>query len=553
MKWLDKRRERKLQLVKAQTKKLKAATAYYNRMAGSRTVSGSKTPGGLSNSGQELSFDHYSLRKNARDAMFDSMVGRGIATRFADTIADVGLKAKFEPDAEALKLTPERAEKMGRELSYRFDLWMRSKDSSLDGVNTGYQNQWLYSFAQQRDNDIYVRLHYNTTDKDLISPLQIQFMDPDQLAGYCYTSTEGRNQTANKGINYDSKGREKSFDFLVVKEDGEFDEITIPKFGRRTKRQYVIHGFRPEYAGQKQGMSLLTHILQEMEDITTLKTAHLQKAINQSNYVFYTKPSQDAPASAGPDDYANAAVEVIDDFLGAREIDEAAAESTEALNTLQMNILNEATIRQPGTVWNTSLTAGEDMRAVEQTAPADGFGDFVDSLVSYMSSSCGMPIEVLKQKFGQNYSASRATLVLFWRIINMWRQEMADDFLNVLVKMWVSEEIAAGRVKCPGWSDPRIRQSWLKVRWIGSAEPDIDPKKSAEAAGLRATLGHETLDDGALKYNGSDGTANRAKLRKEIPELEVGPWNKAYGSNVAEEGNTDFEGDEDDEEPTDAN
>lgn len=532
MGWLDKRRANKISVLNAETRKIRATTAYYNRVGSSKITTGSKTPGGLSNSGQVLQFEHKTLRTNVRDAMFDSLSGRGMATRFADTIADTGLRAKFEPDAEALNMTPEAAEAKGRELTRRFDLWMSSKDSSLNGINNGYQNQWLYAYEQQRDNDMYIRLHYNTSDKDLISPLQVQFLDADQLLGYCYTSTEGTQQTMHQGIEYDTKGREKSFTFLVNNKKGGFDEVIIPKFGRRTKRQFIIHGFRPEYAGQKQGMPLYSHLLQEMEDLTTLKTAHIQKAINQSSYGFYTKPSQDADASAGPDDYANEAVQVIDDFLGAREVDAAAGESQEALNTMTMNILNEQSIRQPGTIWNTSLTKGEDMRAVEQSAPADGFGDFVDSLVSYLSSSSGMPIEVLKMKFGQNYSASRATLVLFWRIVNMWRKEMATDYLDVLVKMWMGEEVASGRVKVPGWSDPRLKQSWLNVRYVGSSVPNIDPKKEAEASALRATLGHETLDDGALNHNGSDGSTNRAKLRKEVPELDgtVGPWNKAFAA-----------------------
>jgi len=524
MGYFARKRESKLQLIKAQTRLLNADLRRYSIKAGagrSHVTGGAKSPGGLAHSGMTRLFDHTTLRHNVRDAMFDSVAGRGMATRFADSIADRGLVAKLTPDYETLGISREEAEDWGRKVSKSFNAYLSSKDSDASGMNTGYQNQWLYSFSQQRDNDVYVRLYY-TKDRSLISPVQIQFMDPDQIAGYCYTSTDGVTQEYNQGIKRDKKGKEVSYTFLVESEGG-FKEVNIPRRGARSKRINVLHGFRKEFAGQVQGYPLYSHLLQEMEDITTLKSSHIQKAINQSSFGFYTKPSNSAPASGGPDDFASASAEVIGDFLGAGKIDDMGSSE---LDTLTMGIVNEMPVRQPGTLWYTGNAAGEDMRAVEQTAPADKFAEFVDSMISYLSSSSGMPIEVLKMKFGQNYSASRATLVLFWRIVNMWRAEMESDFLNPWLEMWVSEEIAAGRVKAPGWLNPRIKAAWLKTRWIGSSVPNIDPLKEANASAIRASLSHETLSDGALIFNGSDAEANRASLDKEVRELKIFPTGK---------------------------
>jgi lambda family phage portal protein len=501
-------------------------SAAYNWTSGSgyrygQVTHGQKSPGGLSHSGMTRIFDHAKLRRNVRDAMYDSVEGRGIATRFADTIADVGLKIKLEPNMEMLGINEDQAEEWSRVNSSRFNLWLSSKDCTVDGVNTGYQNQWLYSFCQQRDNDMFVRLHYDS-DPELMSPLQMQFIDPDQVSGYGYgfTSTNGvQYSRQSTGIEYDSKGREKSYTVYVSDPDKGYKAVTVPrKVGDRLS---MLHGYRPEYAGQRSGYPLYTHLLQELEDITTLKQSHLQKAINQSSFGFYTKPSDDAPASGGPSDMANSAAEVIEDFLGTDEID---GMTTTEQASFVANIYPEMKIRQPGSLWNTTLAAGEDMRAVDQTAPADKFAEFADNLISYMSASAGMPIEVLLMKFGENYSASRATLVLLWRIVSMWRAEMASDFLNPLFQMWLSEEIAAGRTQAPGWQDPRLRAAWCQCRWIGTPVPTIDPLKEARAAGERANMGHETLEGGALQYNGSDATMNRAKLRKEIPGLAIGTW-----------------------------
>lgn len=492
---------------------------------GGKLTGGSKTPGGLSNSGMTRLFDHTELRRNVRDAMYDSPQAKGIVTRFADTIADVGLKPKFEPNAELLGTTKKKAEEWGRKRSQEFHNYLASKDSSIDGVNNGYQNQWLYAFQQQRENDIYVRYHYDTKDKNLMSPVQMQFLDPDQLSGFCYTTTDGIQDVETGGIKYDSKGREKSFTFLVQKKNGDFDEVEIPKRGARSGRVNVSHGFRPDFAGQKQGYTLLSHLIQEFEDLTTLQSAHLQKAINQSSFGFYTKPSKTAAASGGITDFATEQAEVIEDFMNAGEIDSM---NNAQLNAMTANVLDEFTIRNPGSVWNTSLGAGEDMKSVEQTAPADKFGEFVDSMMKSLSSSTGMPIEVLQMKFGENYSASRATLVLFWRIVNMWRAEMESDFLNIWAEAWLSEEIAAGRVEAPGWSDRRLRAAWMNIRWIGTSVPTIDPKKEAEGDNLRLSQGAMTLDDNALKFNGSNGAQNREQLKRELKELTMATWNPNY-------------------------
>ena len=506
-------------IFKRKKRKKAKASVGWNDYRAMKMTGGAKTPGGLSRNGIARLFDHRTIRRNARDAMFDSVQARGIATRFADSIAEAGLYLKAEPDSDTLGVdTREWAKRVSRD----FNRWAMDKRSSRDEVNNLFQNQWLYSYMQQRDNDVFVRFFYSS-DRDLVNPLQIQFIDPDQLDGRSYTPTDGTYEDicVDKGIHYNSKGVETAYSIKKRLPDGQYKVVRVPKRGPVSKALFMTHGFRREFAGQKRGFSLYTHLLQEFEDITTLESAHIQKAINQSSFGFYTKPSKDAPASGGMDDFANTAVEVVDDFLGAREVDSM---DRDELNAFTFNIMKEFTVKQPGTLWNTSLNSGEDMKAVEQTAPADKFAEFVDSIVSYVSSSSGMPIEVLKMKFNQNYSASRATLILFWRIVNIWRNEMVSDFLNYVYEAWLEGEIAAGRVKAPGWTEPAKRSAWLNCRWIGSSVPVMNPLDEARAAKERSELGHETLEDGALKYNGSDSGRNIEQLGDEFEKLSVAPW-----------------------------
>jgi len=150
-----------------------------------------------------------------------------------------------------------------------------------------------------------------------------------------------------------------------------------------------------------------------------------------------------------------------------------------------------------------------------------------------------MPVEVLQMQFRQNYSASRAALVLLWQVVELWRREMIADYLEPILEEWLAGEIAAGRISAPGWSDPRMRRAWLAGQWIGFPMPNIDPLKAAKAEREYASLGATTLDRIAHEYNGSSGKSNRAKLAREIEELP-----NMGGSAGEMSGNTDEDEDE---------
>jgi capsid protein len=156
-----------------------------------------------------------------------------------------------------------------------------------------------------------------------------------------------------------------------------------------------------------------------------------------------------------------------------------------------------------------------------------------------------MPVEVLLMKFGSNYSASRAALLLFWRVALRWRQEMASDCLNPIYEMWLSGEIAAGRIEAPGWSDPRLRAAWLANNWVGSPMPNIDPSKTAKATKMQVEMGLTTLGRAARELNGSDGKANRAKIAREFAEIPPSPFGKAESD--GDNGNPTKKDDDDDD------
>lgn len=495
-----------------------------NRMnTGSGYGSGNKFPAGLSRTSLSINVhDHLKIRQQARDMMYDSMECRALVNSQVDTIVDAGLRPKSVPIASILGISEEEAEAWGEKADELFDLWAKSKKSHRSRINNFYQNTRLYEFFKHRDNDIFVRFFYGR-DKDQTNPLQIEFLEPNQINGSGYTSSY-MNIPGDDGIIRDQNNREIGYKvWNYVFENGQYKNkmTTIPAKGEKSGRTFMTHGYNPEYAGQGRGYSKLAHLLQDLEGLTNYKVSVLQKAINQSGFIgVIENEEQDASQPlegrvAGPRSEYGVSPKAEDDTGGGESYDPVINWDSQA----------EATIRQPGSNLVGNLRRGDKWKNLQDTSPGPNFEAFCDSIFSYISASTGDAIEVVKKKFGNNYSASRGTLILVWRHAVIERNETAADFLDPVREMFLSEEIGAGRIQAPGWSDPLMRAAWLNCEWAGSPMPNIDPAKSAKADLDYLAMCAQTPDDVARNFNGSSGKANRIKNTRQFEELPEFPLN----------------------------
>jgi capsid protein len=502
---------------------------------------GEKWPAGMSASGHLHIINHYTARRNARNAMQDSPHARAMVERMADTVVDTGLRLEMTPVIEVLGITRQEAEEWARDVEARFDMWARDKNQHRSGTMTFYQYQRMYQVFQQRDNDMFTRLYYDS-DPTLQNPLQWESIDPDQIRGDALTTTLGLygtgsgittsfglQSTSGDGIERDARGRETGYNIYIRNPDGTYESITVPA---RTKegRLLMLHGYRPEYSGQSRGYSRLAHAIQEFENITDFSAASIKKAINQSNIVGFVEPSDDEDApnifeGIMTDQGAGPAAQMF----GSTPTNVPPGETVAPLYPGVSDVyrIPEATMDTPGSMFITNLTRGSKISLVGNTAPADSYDKFVDAFAGNLSASLGIPLEVVLMKFSNNYSASRATLILFWRVANGWAAEMDADLSSPIVEMWLSGEIAAGRVTAPGWSDPRLRAAWLNKNWIGSPLPDIDPAKSAKARRENVEIGLSNLDREARDLNGTSAAANIEKNKALYKTFENAPWTDA--------------------------
>ena len=235
---------------------------------------GGKWMSGLARESATVSINHCSTRRNARRAMQDTPLARAMVERMADIVSDCGLRLELTPDHEILGITREQAEDWGRSTASRFHLWASDKKQHRSETMTFYQYMALYALLQQRENDVFTRLFYSD-DRKLQNALQFECIDSDQVRGDAWTTNYGF-QDLNDGIERDERGRETVYKIWVRDKEGNYKEVNI-KAKARNGRLLMLHGYRPEYAGQGRGYSRLSHAIQEFENLTDFSSATIKK------------------------------------------------------------------------------------------------------------------------------------------------------------------------------------------------------------------------------------------------------------------------------------
>lgn len=514
---------------------------YGHQLGYDTRMSGGKTRYGLSRYESHLILDHYALRQNTRKASHDSIQARVILKRENDSVVGNGLKLDPTPEFEILGITRENAEIWAEDVKNRFDLWAKSKGSDLTGRNNFYQNTRFYGWQYGRDGDVFPRLNYSD-DLTLLNPLQISFIDPNQIREDEFTFSSGP-EVQNDGIIKDANGKETGYRVWITDQEkpGRYIDVTIPAFDKKTGRPIMLHGFDPEWAGQSRGIPELGHALQEFEDITSFETATIKKAIIGASLNFIVENDQQDPSDLG--------LPATDDGIAGPPIETSATETT----TIPQNLgpegvttcnLPEQTYTEPGNMIF-GAAQGDKLKDISSLSPAESSPDFVDHKFSYLAASKSMPLSVAKMIFGKSHSASRGELGLYENVREIKKDDIVSDFLAWVYFAWLSEEIAAGRIKAPGFSDPILKAAWMSANWRMKPLPDVDPFKTAQTRKLNIEMGFSDFDAEAIAVNGSSGKANRSKIDRQLKELPTDPYGlKEQEQEIEQETETDEEEEE---------
>lgn len=168
------------------------------------------------------------------------------------------------------------------------------------------------------------------------------------------------------------------------------------------------------------------------------------------------------------------------------------------------------------------LAPGESVEIADAKRPSSNFDAFTTSLAKYVGAALEIPVELLTKHFSSSYSASRAALLEAWKAFRMKRSWLAADFCQPVYELFLTEAIANGRLKAPGFFlDPLIRAAYCGAQWNGPAQGMIDPVKEVNAAEKRIHIGLSTRQKETIEMTGGDFDSNVTQLAREKQLMEA--------------------------------
>ena len=195
----------------------------------------------------------------------------------------------------------------------------------------------------------------------------------------------------------------------------------------------------------------------------------------------------------------------------------------------------------PGAVFD--LDEGEKANMVNPGRPNPNYDPFVIAVIKQIGAALEIPYEILIMAFNSNYSASRAAILEFFEVIKMYRAWFAADFCQPIYEEWLSEAVAKGRIKAPGFfSDPIIKSAYCSAEWSGPSAGQLDPTKEVQAADLRVQGGYSTREREARELTGTDFYKNVKQCKREKEFLKEAEGS-AESSTAVTDGNGGKESD----------
>lgn len=475
--------------LEVRTKKEFRNSGYGNHGANSfkKSVQGWEDQGG---SAKEDIHDHLpTLRQRSRDLYMGVPIATGAVKTCRTNVVGAGLRLKSQVDSEILGLSEEKARTLETQIEREFSLWADSPACDLERLDNFYELQQLAFLNWLLSGDVLVTLpalrrpetpydlRINLIEADRLS--NPDGMPSDSISGGVEVNEAGEvvayHISAHHPLSHDMKDRKW---------------IRVKAWGEKSGRRNVLHLMQRERIGQRRGIPYLSPVIESLKQLGRYTDAELLAAVVSGYFTVFIHrdiPWETFDLTGG----------IPNDLL----------KTSDDEDTLEL---------APGTIQ--SLGVNERAEIVNPGRPNTAFEGFVSAMCQQIGMSLEIPYEVLMKHFGQSYSASRGAMLEAGKLYRMYRNWLANDFCQPIYEEWFAEAVAKDRITAPGFfSDPLIRQAYLKAEWNGPAQGLLDPLKEVAAAEKRIKLGLSNGQKEAMEINGTDYYKNLEQQAREAP------------------------------------
>ena len=447
------------------------------------------------------------LRARSRDQMRNAPVALGAVNTTVSHVIGTGLTYTPAIDAEFLGLDDQQAEAWGDDVKRRFSVWAGSVDCDIARQSDFYGLQELGFRTMLESGDAPVitpRISRNGRTR-----LALQLLEADRV---CNPGRTADTDTLVDGVELDPATGEAIALHVARRHPGGAmvgaspnDWTRVPIRGANTGRRNALMIFKPLRPGQMRGVPLIAPILEPLKQLARWSEAELNAAVISGLAATFIKMDPDAFDTLYDEDAQGLIVKKATGWSGEME-------SGKAIN----------------------LMPGEDISSPTPGRPNPAFDPFWTAMVRQIGMALEMPYEVLVMHFQSSYSAARAALLMAWKAFRSRRDMMAKMFCQPVFELWLADEVAEGRISCPGFfADDVVRAAWCAAIWTGDGPGSIDPSKEVDAAAKRVELGISTKQAESILHDGVDWEQKHEQRVKEInAEKRDGIYIQPAGSPV---------------------
>lgn len=453
------------------------------------------------------------LRDRANHLERNDPIANGAIDTTVTSVVGTGLSLSSAVKGNIIGLSEAQTIALKQEIEFEFSLWAESPDCDIARTLNFYGMQELVKRRVLVDGDAVVNMP-RVTDGVLPYNLRLQLIDSARLA-------------TPVGL---SDGKQDDGSYL-------FAGVSKNKNGAPSK--YYIYKDHPYGIGQTGNPEYdVKDIYNSFGDKNILLLYHMLRP-GQSRGVTFLAPVIELFHVKSRGTEAELTSWVIQGLLSVfikteKELEPGSSQKARDGITLA-----------PGGVHY--LEPGEqEPTFLNPTHPNSTYPMFMQELDAQIGAPLGIPLEVLEKRFQSSYSAAKAALNEAWRFFKKRRYWLATNFCQPVFEAWLTEAVARGRIKAPGFfKDPRLKKAYCSAEWIGDAMGMLNPLQEVNAAALAVDKGLITLQRQKLELNGSDFDDDQPQIKREQAYLrEVGLKESAPASPVENSKTPDQESEE---------
>lgn len=451
------------------------------------------------NAEDSIDLQSSKLRQRARDLYEGGGLARSGPETLTTSVVGWGIQPKPKIDGDFLGMTDDAREEAEQAILREWKLWAENTMCDAERQQNFYGLQQLAFLSMLMSGDVFAlfgmkenkRTPYQTT---------VRLLEADRI---CNPDSSGDSESKESdsggriidGVEIDKEGAVIRYYIasrspIAGNDNSELTWTAIDAYGKDTGYPNILHIMTWERPEQRRGIPFVSAEIELIKQFTRYMNAELAgKVVSAMLTLFITSKEDDG--KAGMEDAVNEDEKVTDDEL-----------------KLEL---------APGAIYD--LPPGKDVTTVDPKRSDTQFESFVNTCITVIASSMGIPKEVLIKKYESNYTAARAALLDFWRTVRVYRTRFNTAFNQPIYEQWLSEAVAAGRIDAPGFfDDPAVRLAWCGCSWMGASMGHVDPLKEVNAAEVRIRNNITTEEQEAMEYNGNDRSAIVRQRKKEIAE-----------------------------------